>query len=63
MIAATFHRWLPNGAAQVATEEGLLLQVTEQQVAQSVFRELRVGQRLAIALSPTGTVDSIHLPQ
>ncbi|MFZ4497003.1 MAG: hypothetical protein ACOYN7_06090 [Candidatus Nanopelagicales bacterium] len=63
MIAATFYRWLPNGAAQVATEEGLLLQVTEQQVAESVFRELRVGQRLAIALSPTGAVDAIHLPQ
>ncbi len=62
MIAATFYRWLPSGAAQVATEEGLLLEVTEQQVAQSVFRELRVGQRLAIELSPTGDVDSIHLP-
>ncbi|MCX6424717.1 MAG: hypothetical protein NTV96_09330 [Actinobacteria bacterium] len=63
MIAATFYRWLPNGVAQVATEEGLLLQVTEQQVAESVFLQLRVGQRLAIALSPTGAVDSIHLPQ
>ena len=62
MIAATFYCWLPTGAAQVATEEGLLLQVTEQQVAESVFRELRVGQRLAIELSPTGDVDSIHLP-
>ena len=62
MIAATFHRWLPNGVAQVATEEGLLLQVTEQQVTESVFLQLRVGQRLAIALSPTGAVDSIHLP-
>lgn len=62
MIAATFYRWLPTGAAQVATEEGLLLQVTEQQVAESVFRELRVGQRVAIELSPTGAVDSIHLP-
>ena len=63
MIAATFYRWLPSGAAQVATEEGLLLQVTEQQVAESVFLQLRVGQRLAIALSPSGAVDSIHLPQ
>ena len=62
MIAVTFYRWLPSGAAQVATEEGLLLEVTEQQVAQSVFRELRVGQRLAIELSPTGDVDAIHLP-
>ena len=63
MIAATFRCWLPNGVAQVATEEGLLLQVTEQQVTESVFLQLRVGQRLAIALSPTGAVDSIHLPQ
>ncbi|MSO26603.1 MAG: hypothetical protein EXQ60_00870 [Candidatus Nanopelagicales bacterium] len=62
MIVATFYRWLPSGDAEVATEDGDLLQVTAQLLAASAFRRLRVGQRLAVKLSPTGIVISIDLP-
>ncbi|MDA3021464.1 MAG: hypothetical protein O2943_02150 [Actinomycetota bacterium] len=62
MIPATCYRMLPSGDAEIATEDGRLLPVTAQVVAAGGFRYLRVGQQVAIELTATGTVTSIHLP-
>lgn len=62
MIVATFYRWLPGGEAEVATEDGLLLAVSARVLAAGSFRQLRVGQQVAIERTPSGTVTSIHLP-
>lgn len=62
MIAATFRAVDVDGYTELVTDEGVVLRAHSEVIQASVFRHLRVGQRVALEVRDNEVVQ-IALPQ